>query len=255
MIARTAFVIGPGEVGRRLASGLEQAGWQVNRATRTQGWDAALAATGCPRILAMREEDVVAAFRRFPEAARRDLVLVQNGFLEVGLGAELQGVTRGLIWFTAKGEFFLPLRPSLIHGPWAQQLASAWRHAGLQFEVVPDARTFQREMIIKGIWNCVVGLPLAVHGVDLATYQQRFPDEIAQIAQEACRACAAEYGVDIPPSEVLECIAATTAELGWVATQKAKALPWRNGAIAAFGRNHGVATPTTDRLLGAAGEG
>lgn len=249
MIARTAFVIGQGEVGRRLASGLERAGWQVGRVTRSQGWDEALAADGAPRILAMREEDVVDAFRRFSASARRDLVLVQNGFLEVGFGPDLAGTTRALIWFTAKGDFFLPLRPSLIHGPWAETLATAWGQADLPFEVVSDEGRFLRDMIIKGIWNCVVGLPLAVHGVDLATYREHFRDEIAAITEEACRACAAEYGVEIPAREVIDCLTQTTTELGWVATKKAKALDWRNGAIAEFGRKHRIPTPVADRLL------
>ena len=43
----------------------------------------------------------------------------------------------------------------------------------------------------------------------------------------------------------------TIGPIGFV-TGGAKALPWRNGAIAAFGRRHRVATPVTDRLLRAA---
>ena len=49
----------------------------------------------------------------------------------------------------------------------------------------------------------------------------------------------------------------TTKELGWV-RGGAKALAWRNGAIARFGRRHGIPTPVNDRLLravGYAGEG
>ena len=43
----------------------------------------------------------------------------------------------------------------------------------------------------------------------------------------------------------------TTVDLGWV-RGGTKALAWRNGALARFGRRHGVPTPVNDRLLRAA---
>ncbi|MEM7168127.1 MAG: hypothetical protein AAF581_21945 [Planctomycetota bacterium] len=251
-MTQSAFVIGPGEVGRRLGGALESQQWQVTTVRRNDGWDAATAATDGPRLLCMREEDIVAAFGRFSAQQRSSTVLVQNGFLEAGIPAtDLAGTTRGLIWFTSKGDFYLPLRTSVLFGPWANALAEAFNQAGVPFEVSADESAFLRDMIIKGFWNTVVGLPLAVHGVDLGTYLADFGDEIEQLAHESVTACAPEYGVEVAVSDALSTLHETTTELGWVKTSAAKALDWRNGAVAAFGRKHGVPTPVNDRLLAA----
>lgn len=252
--ACAATIVGPGEVGRRLASGLEYAGWCVARATRTNGWHEALQATGTPRILCMREDDLGTAFGRFPPDVRPDLVLVQNGFLEAGLdAAALAPTTRALIWFTSKGDFFLPLRASVLYGPWANQLALAWNSAGIPCEVTADRAVFLREMILKGFWNTVVGLPLAGHGIDLGTYLSQHTDEIAALAAECSAVCAAVFGVFVAPDDSIEMLHGTTRELHWMKASTAKALAWRSGALSRWGRVHDVATPVTDRLLSALG--
>lgn len=252
-MAQRAFIIGKGEVGRRLGGALEKSGWNLTWVTRTEGWDEAIAADGVPRLLCMREEDLVAAFDRFPESAHRNLVLVQNGFLEAGLGVRTATATRGLVWFTSKGDFYLPLRASVLHGHWAKPLTDALVAADIPFEVAADDQTFMKEMILKGFWNCVVGLPLAAHGVDLGTYLADHKAEIRAIAEEACAVSAAQYNTTVTVDEALECLASTTGELGWVATKAAKALDWRNGAVAKFGRTHNIPTPVNDRLLATAG--
>jgi 2-dehydropantoate 2-reductase len=249
------FVIGPGEVGRRLAAALEAAGWRPRLVRRDAGWEAALdPADPAPRVVAVREEDLAAAWARFDASLHGRLVLVQNGFLEGRIGApeELAKASRGLVWFTAKGTFFRELMPSLFFGPAADALAGALARGGLAARLVTDAAEFRRELVLKGAWNAIVGLPLAVHGVDLATYRSAFAAELAALADESCRAASAEYGVAVDADEALARLAATTAELGWV-RGGTRALPFRNGAIARFGRRHGVPTPVTDRLLRAAG--
>lgn len=249
------FVIGPGEVGRRLAAALEAAGAGPRLVHRDAGWEAALdPADPAPRIVAVREEDLGAAWARFDAPLYGRLVLVQNGFLEGRIGApgELAEASRGLIWFTAKGAFFRELMPSLFFGPAAGALAGALARGGLAARLVPDAAAFRRELVLKGAWNAIVGLPLAVHGVDLATYRSAFAAELAALADESCRAASAEYGVAVDADEALARLAATTGELGSV-RGGTRALPFRNGAIARFGRRHGVPTPVTDRLLRAAG--
>ncbi len=245
-----AFVIGMGEVGSRLGGALERSGWTVRPVTRTSGWNAALDfADPAPRILAMREGDLAAALDRFPDDLRDRLVLVQNGFLEPTLG-DLGPVGRGLIWFTSKAEFFRVLRPSPFHGPHAGRLAVALRAGGIEADLVEDDAAFRAAMIVKGIWNCVVGLPLAVRGVDLATYLGENRDEVEALVTECTLAAGAWYRVAVSASDARDTLLATAGDLGWM-RGGAKALEFRNGAVARMGRETGVPTPLTDALLAA----
>lgn len=252
MSRETVFVIGLGEVGRRLAEALDAAGRIVRGVTRTQGWDAALDPSDpAPRLVAVREESLQAVLDRFPATLRDRLVLVQNGFLEAVHG-ELGPIGRGLIYFTAKQSFFEVLCPSPFYGGPSANLAPAIADGGIPTEVLDDRERFLEEMIIKGIWNVVVGLPLAVHDVDLETYRAHHGDELRALAAESAAAGGAAYGTEIDAECVVRKILETTRTLGWV-RGGAKALPWRNGAVARFGRIHGVPTPVNDRLLRATG--
>ena len=68
-----AHVIGMGEVGRRLAGALEQAGWEVVPVTRQEGWDRTVDTTDpAPRIVAVREEALAAVLERLPEELAPD---------------------------------------------------------------------------------------------------------------------------------------------------------------------------------------
>ena len=121
---------------------------------------------------------------------RERLVLVQNGFLEAGHGDLGEG-TRGLVWFTSKQEFFLELQPSLFFGPRAADVVVPLGAGGLRVGTLLARAAFLREMIQKGLWNCAVGLPLAAHGVDLATYLAAHGDELRALLEEGARRCAA----------------------------------------------------------------
>lgn len=245
------FVIGMGEVGHRLRAALDAAGVQPRPVTRHSGWAAALDSEDpAPRIVAVREEQLAPVIERFPAPLLARLVLVQNGFLEEVIGPDSR-VTRGLIWFTSKGEFFRELIPSLFFGRQAEGVARALARGGLGARVLRDREAFVAELILKGAFNVVVGLPLAVHGVDLARYRRDHREEMARLVEETCRAASAEYGVTVSGDQALERLEETTRELGWV-RGGLKALDLRSGAIARFGRRHGVATPVTDRLLAAA---
>jgi hypothetical protein len=246
--ADRAFVIGMGEVGRRLAGALARADWTVQPVTRDRGWvEAADESDAAPRIVAVREHDLGAALEQLPRTLRPRVVLVQNGFLEEVHGP-LGPVTRGLIYFTSKGEFFQVLCPSPFHGPLAPGLVPALEAGGIPCKELTERDAFLRAMIVKGIWNVVVGLPLAVHGVDLATYLDRHRDEMEALAGESARAGGAEYGVELSGTVPVRKILETTPALGWI-KGGAKALEWRNLAIARFGRRHGIPTPVNDSLL------
>ena len=246
------FVIGQGEVGRRLSRALERAGLSVTRVTRNEGWDECL--EGSPReirLLCMREHDLPDAFERLREMPRQSLALVQNGFLEPLLGP-LDDLTRGLIWFTSKGEFFEELKPSEFYGGSAGALAGALERGGLAVRALAGREQSTCAMIEKGVWNCVVGLPLGVHGITLGEYLETHEDEWSALIDEGVAAAAAYYELPCDADAARRTLLETTTRLGWVKTSP-KALAWRNGAISWMGRERGVPTPTHDRLLVAAG--
>lgn len=244
------MVVGLGEVGRRFASAFESAGVAVTPVTRAAGWEHATDASDpAPRIVCVREEQLAGVLGRLPAATRPRTVLIQNGFLEVVHG-DLGAVTRGVIYFTAKGEFFKTLAPSPFHGALAEPIAGALDRGGIAARAIPDRDAFVAAMIAKCVWNCVVGLPLHVHQIDLATYLGEHRDELMALADECARTAAAEYGVEIDVASGIAQLVATTRELGWM-RGGAKAMAWRNGAVAEMGRKHGIATPVTDQLLAA----
>ena len=104
------------------------------------------------------------------------------------------------------------------------------------------------------LWLAVlgIGLPLAVHGEDLATYLRQRENEWRALLAEGALAASREYAAAVDGDESARTLLGTSGELGWV-RGAAKALPWRNGALALFGRRHAVPTPVNDRLLRAAG--
>ncbi len=250
--SRTIHLIGPGEVGGRIGVALESRGWRVNPVTRTRGWDRASdPGDPSPRLVAVREEDLSAVLERLGTDLRDRTVLVQNGFLEAVHG-DLGAVTRGLIYFTSKGDFFEVLCASPFFGPYGEPLARALNEAGLTAEAIVDREEFLQAMIAKGIWNVVVGLPLAIHRLDLGTYLSSRRHEFHALVEESARAAGAAYRCDVDPDTVATKILETTETLSWVGGGT-KALPWRNGAIARFGREHSIPTPINDGLLLAAG--
>ena len=252
MTKRHAVLIGPGEVGRRLGRALEGAGWEIAAVTRTSGWDvAADPGLRSPRLVAVREEDLGAVLERLGAPLRPRTVLVQNGFLEAVHG-DLGPVTRGLIWFMSKKDVFHELTTSLFYGPLAGDLVEPLSASGYDVARIEQREQALREMILKGLWNCLVGLPLSVRGVDLTTYRRENEDELRRMLEEGAAAAAAEYGVHVTTQEALDRIDATIGPIGFV-KGGAKALPWRNGAISTFGRRHRVPTPVTDGLLREAG--
>jgi ketopantoate reductase len=252
MSEKRIFLIGPGEVGRRLGGALQRSGWRVEAIGRGGDWSAAGDPTDpAPRLVAVREEDLGAVLARLTGPLRSRVVLVQNGFLEAVHG-DLGAVSRGLVWFMSKGDVFHELTTSLFYGPLADELVPPLSEGGLDVARVEDGAPALREMILKGIWNCLVGLPLAVSGLELDAYRRERQAELMEMIREGCATTGAEYGVKVTPDEALACIDSTIGPIGWVKGGM-KALAWRNGAIALFGRRHGISTPLTDSMLASAG--
>ena len=239
-------VIGMGEVGRRLAGALHRAGVATLPITRTQGWDEARDDLDGICLVCVREEALAEVLDALHGVPSERLVLVQNGWIRPLLH-DLSNATRGLIWFTSKGEFFQILRPNLFSGPLAGELALALAAGGLPSESV-DATVFDCFDAEKMGFNCVVGLPLAVHGSSLADYLEAYPTEAKAVFEEAVGVCSAAINSDHVAGG-WEAFCESAEYLGWVRTSEAKALEFRNGAVVALAAELGRQAPVNSELL------
>jgi hypothetical protein len=246
-----ACIIGMGEVGRRIDAALRAAGVDTLPVTRNSGWNAALSEPDqTPRIVCTREEALPEVLDRLATVPAESLVLVQNGWLR-DLLRERSGVTRGLIWFTSKGDFFRPLRPSPFSGPLANELTLKLSTGGLPTEAV-SAGSFAGLDADKMGFNCVVGLPLAVHRTPLGRYLSEHADEARAVFTEAVEVCAGAADTE-PDPDGWSAFLDSVEPLEWVATSTAKALEYRNGAVVNLGRRLKRPTPVNARLLEAVG--
>lgn len=243
-------VIGLGEVGRRLADALRAAGRPVREVRRDSGWPAALAPTPGLRLVAVREDDLPTVLERLRPVPAERLVLVQNGWIRPLL-ADRVGATRGLIWFTSKGDFFRVLRDSPFAGPAAAELTATLAGSGLEITAV-EAATFDREDAEKMGFNCVVGLPLAVHGLSLGDYLAQRQDEAETAFREAVTICAQAVGAPPDPTAWPRFVRLIE-PLAWVCASRAKALEWRNGAVVRLADELGLDAPVNRELLRAYG--
>jgi hypothetical protein len=240
------YTIGTGEVGRRLSQALRTSGSEVIEVTRHEGWHRATHDPDGVRLVCVREEDLAMVIDRLAGVPDRSIICIQNGWIRPVLSGTPH-VTRGLIWFTSKGDFFEILRPSPFHGPIAESLTSRLTAGGILATSVNNAEFAALEADKMG-FNCVVGLPLVVHGVTLQTYLTDYRDEARELFEESVTACAHALGAATDPEWWREfCVA--TRPLGWIRTTAAKALEFRNGAVARLARKHGIAAPVTDKLL------
>lgn len=244
-----AHVIGMGEVGRRLAGALKRAGVEVTPVTRGEGWDTLTAGDG-PVLVCVREEALPELLPRLVGIRQQRLVFVQNGWVRPLLAA-LPECSRGLIWFTSKGEFFQVLRPSPFAGPLAQPLARCLSQGGIPCTALTD-REFAAADVEKMGFNCVVGLPLAVHGVSLREYLEGWRDEAQAVFQEAVMVLARAVGIEPDPAWWAS-FEGSAAPLHWVRVSTAKALEWRNGAVVHEARRLRTSAPINENLLAAVG--
>jgi ketopantoate reductase len=244
-------IIGMGEVGRRLAGALHRAGVAALPVTRTQGWDEARQDREGLCLLCVREEALAEVLDSLHGVPPERLVLIQNGWIRPLLH-DLPGATRGLIWFTSKGEFFQILRPNPFTGPAADDLALALAAGGLPSEAV-DSRLFDRLDADKMGFNCVAGLPLAVHGTTLEEYLADFPDEAKAVFHEAVEICSAAVGADFDEN-AWSAFLASAQHIGWIRVSEAKALDFRNRAVMALAAGMGRPAPVNAELLRKYGE-
>lgn len=238
-------VIGMGEVGRRLAGALERGGAAIVPVTRGTGWES-VGAGNEPVLVCLREDALEAILPRLGAIGDRRLVFVQNGWVRPLLET-LPGCTRGLIWFTSKGEFFRVLRPSPFAGPLAASLTTRLSAGGIPSAGL-EAGAFAAAEVEKMGFNCVVGLPLAVRGVTLGEYLERWPDEAQAVFDETVQVLAAALGI-APAPHWWDAFLESVAPLHWVRVSAAKALDLRNGAVIREARRLGLRAPVNESML------
>ncbi|MBZ5588036.1 MAG: hypothetical protein LAO05_05680 [Acidobacteriia bacterium] len=247
---RRVFVVGLGEVGRRLAGALTASGTDVAPVTRQGGWEHLSGDREAPVLVCVREEALSDTVSRLRNVAAERLVFVQNGWIRPLLGG-VQGCSRGLIWFTSKGEFFRVLRASVFSGPAAPAVADALKRGGIAAAAI-GTEAFAGAEAEKMGFNCVVGLPLAVHALSLGEYLDRNAAEAEAVFSEAAGVTARALGVT-PSNDWWPEFLRVAKPLGWVRSAAPKALEFRNGAVARLARERGERTPANERLLKAVG--
>lgn len=242
----TVHVIGMGEVGTRLERGLHRAGVETATVTRGAGWPEALADARSLYLVCVREQHLAEVLGVLNEVPPDRVALVQNGWIRPMLH-NFAGVTRGLIWFTAKGEFFTVLRSSPFSGALARPLTDALTSAGIPSTAVETA-AFDRLDAEKMAFNCVVGLPLAVHGLSLSEYLESHREEARAVFEEALTVCARAVGA-VTDGNAWEQFLLSAQPLGWVRVANAKALEFRNGAVVELARQQGIDAPFNNELM------
>ncbi len=239
-------VIGMGEVGRRIDAALRRAGVETHSVTRSNGWSHALSDTDSLRIVCVREEALGEVLGHLGGTPPDRIVLVQNGWIRPLLH-RAKDLTRGLIWFTAKGDFFTVLRSSAFSGPRAEEVSRILTDGGLPSRAV-DQSTFDRLDVDKMGFNCVVGLPLAVYGLSLWEYLDSHREEAEALFRESTTICAKAIGSALE-GDLWDRFLLSAEPLGWVRIVSAKALDFRNRAVVELARRLGVEAPVNARLL------
>ena len=245
----TVFVIGAGEVGTRLKGALDAAGATTVAVTRSSGWEEAASEARGLRLVCVREEDLAEVLDRLRGIAGDDLALIQNGWIRPLLPTSVRP-TRGLIWFTSKGDFFRVLRPSPFSGPRADELAAALDAGGMPTAAV-GAETFAALEADKMGFNCVVGLPLAVHQVSLGEYLEHHREEARAVFEEAVHVTARAAGAATEARWWPQFVE-TVQPLSWVRASKPKAMEYRNGAVVRLADELGLDAGVNRRLVEAA---
>lgn len=234
-------IVGMGEIGRRFAHAAEAAGLRVRPVTRESGQSLLQGPAGQPMILCVRESDLPGVLAHVPPSRARDLVFIQNGFVDE-LIDRYPDATRAVLWFTSKGTFFADVLQSPVMGPHADLVRMLINHAGASAESIADPDVFRRYALEKAVWSCVVGAPLAVWGMDLNTARHERAEDIHAIVLEACAAVLAARGAEISPQRVHATLDDSATLLGWM-RGGTRSLEWRNGKVVEWGHRFGVPTP------------
>jgi hypothetical protein len=226
---REVIVLGLGEVGRRIAEGARRAGDSVRELRRGDSLSDTLSAVSDRAlvVLAMREDDLEGPLREALARCPSGVIVLQNGWIDELL--EGREVTRAVLWFTAKGDFFASARESVVGGPHAQRFARWALAAGAPCRVVSpdDARREARE---KAAWSCLVGPGVAAYGVTFAEMLALDEHTARRIVEEACEVASRALGEEVSKVNAWRMVTDTVGALGWM-RGGSKGLAWRSGRV------------------------
>jgi len=250
----TISIIGAGRVGGALASRSAEHGAPCPLLTREGGWEELDAEAGAPILVAVRNDDLGAVFKRVPEHRRRDLVLVQNGMLRPWIEERgLDHVTRGLLFFAVpkRGAAVDPGGVSPFTGPHAAAVV-AWLGAlGLPAEVA-DPSSFAALELEKLIWNCAFGLLCQVYDAPVGAVVDLHQEELQTVVAEMADVGAVAMGTKLELAPLLGRLCAYSRSIADY-QGAVKEWRWRNGWFVDAASEHGVATPVHAELLRRAG--
>ena len=102
----------------------------------------------------------------------------------------------------------------MFSGPAADDLSLALAAGGLPSEAV-EGGVYDRLDADKMGFNCIVGLPLAVHRLSLEDYLGSYPEEARAVFDEAVGACSAAINTDIDEGG-WDAFLDSAQHLGWV---------------------------------------
>lgn len=216
-----------GEVGRRVADGARGSGVEVIEVRRGQSLSEALTTGDEAVVLAMREDDFEPVFREAIALRPEGVVVLQNGFIDEVL--EGHEVTRGVLWFTAKGDFFANARETLLAGPHANALARWLRAVSVPVRVEsPDA--VAREGREKAAWSCLVGPGVFAHERTFAELVASDERTARRIVAEACEVAQRALDRETRSERAWSMVTDTVGPLGWMRGGP-KGLAWRSGKV------------------------
>jgi hypothetical protein len=233
-----AVIVGMGEVGSLLAVGARACGVRVSEVRR--GESIADAAEGCdgPIVLAMREDDFVGPLREalsLRPASPESVVVLQNGFIDEEL--EGRSITRGVLWFTKKGDFFASARDSVLAGRWAEELAR-WLDAVGARSAVTSEEDARREGREKAAWSCLVGPGVFAFERTFAEMLSRDERASRRIVEEACDVASRTLGERVSREGAWAMVEQTVGPLGWMRGGP-KGLAWRSGKVVEWAERMG----------------
>jgi hypothetical protein len=224
-----AAIVGNGRIGGLLASG---AGNCV-----VLGRDDAVNADGEGLILiATRNDALEGIIEKTPENRRKDLVFLQNGYLDAFLESKgLLENTQVLLYLSVPAKGVEPVdgvtsvNPeglTAATGEWAQAFADRLDALGLKCNVV-DATTYKPAMFEKLIWiSTFMLVGTAKECKTVGEAGKDYKEVVAQVVNELVSAVSAKEGITFPPGtlERLEAYTDVVADFPCAV----KEFEWRN---------------------------
>lgn len=249
------WVIGAGGRIGGLLTGMDQGRW-APAGLRRGAVQAALGAPGprAPIVVCTRNDDLDAVLAEIHPSRWPDLVFVQNGLFQPALAARgLSACTQGVLYVavTRPGGPPVPGGPSVLHGPWAGEIAEMMAAHGVEAEAV-DAAGLQREIAVKLAWICVFGLVGEREQSSVGAALDGHGPELRALTEELHPVLVAGLGLDLSAAALWGRVEGYAARVRHFPA-RLKERRWRNDALAALAADRGLQLPRHAALLAAVG--